>query len=116
MRDFNYQNPTRILFGRGQIENLADQIPAEARILLIAGGGSIRQNGVLDQVKAALTGRELHEFWGVAPNPDVALLLPALELVKEKRIDFLLAVGGGSVIDGAKLVGAKQVEPVSAAA
>jgi NADP-dependent alcohol dehydrogenase len=112
MRDFNFQNPTRILFGRGQIENIGDQIPADARILLVAGGGSIRANGVLDQVKAALTGRTLHEFWGVLPNPDLASLLPALELVKAESLDFVLAVGGGSVIDGAKFIAAAACTPV----
>jgi NADP-dependent alcohol dehydrogenase len=112
MRDFNYQNPTRILFGRGQIENIADQIPADARILLVAGGGSVRTNGVLEQVQAALAGRTLHEFWGVQPNPDIAALLPALEVVKSEGVDFVLAVGGGSVIDGAKLIAAAARTPV----
>ncbi len=112
MRDFNFQNPTRILFGRGQIENLGDHIPAEARILLVAGGGSIRDNGVLEQVKAALAGRTVHEFWGVKPNPNLETLLPALEIVKNESIDFLLAVGGGSVIDGAKFIAAAARTPV----
>lgn len=114
MRNFNFQNSTRILFGRGQIENIADEIPADARVLLVAGGGSIRKNGVLDQVTKALVGRDVHEFWGVAPNPDVAALLPALDIVRKERIDFVLAVGGGSVIDGAKLIAAAartEVEP-----
>jgi NADP-dependent alcohol dehydrogenase len=106
MRNFDFQNPTRILFGRGQIESIAEQIPADAHILLVAGGGSIRNNGVLDQVKIALEGRALHEFWGVAPNPDVAALRPALDIVRAQSIDFVLAVGGGSVIDGAKLIAA----------
>jgi len=106
MRNFNFQNPTRILFGRGQIEAIAEQIPVEARILLVAGGGSIRHNGVLEQVKTALAGRTLHEFWGVEPNPDIAALLPALDIVRAESIDFVLAVGGGSVIDGAKLIAA----------
>ncbi len=112
MRDFNFVNPTRVLFGRGQIENLGDHIPADARILLVAGGGSIRENGVLEQVKAALAGRTLHEFWGVKPNPTVEMLLPALEIVKQESIDFLLAVGGGSVIDGAKFIAAAALTPV----
>lgn len=112
MRDFNFQNPTRILFGRGQIENIAEQIPAEARILLVAGGGSIRSNGVLAQVQTALAGRSVHEFWGVAPNPDVSSLLPALETVRSEAIDFVLAVGGGSVIDGAKFIAAAARTPV----
>ncbi len=114
MRDFNFQNPTRILFGRGQIENIAGQIPAEARILLVAGGGSIRNNGVLDQVKTALEGRTVYEFWGVEPNPQIAGLLPALDIVRNESIDFVLAVGGGSVIDAAKLIAAAartQAEP-----
>jgi NADP-dependent alcohol dehydrogenase len=116
MRNFNFQNPTRILFGRGQIENIADEIPADARILLVAGGGSIRDNGVLAQVAKALAGRTVHEFWGVSPNPDIATLLPALEIVRKESIDFILAVGGGSVIDGAKLIAAAartEVEPWS---
>jgi NADP-dependent alcohol dehydrogenase len=112
MRDFNYQNPTRILFGRGQIENIGDHIPVDARLLLVAGAGSIRENGVLDQVKAALAGRTLHEFWGVTPNPDLSSLLPALEVVKRESIDFLLAVGGGSVIDGAKFIAAAALTAV----
>jgi len=106
MRNFNFQNPTRILFGRGQIEGIAEHIPSDARILLVAGGGSIRNNGVLDQVKTALAGRIVHEFWGVKPNPDIAALLPALDLVRAEALDFVLAVGGGSVIDAAKLIAA----------
>lgn len=106
MRDFNFQNPTRILFGRGQIENLGDYVPADAKVLLVAGGGSIKQNGVYEQVKAALGERSVHEFWGVPPNPDLATLLPALDLVRAEGIDFLLAVGGGSVIDSAKFIAA----------
>ncbi|HEX2673297.1 MAG TPA: iron-containing alcohol dehydrogenase [Polyangiaceae bacterium] len=116
MRNFNFQNPTRILFGRGQIENIADEIPADARVLLVAGSGSIRENGVLAQVTQALAGRSVHEFWGITPNPDIAALLPALEIVRNESIDFVLAVGGGSVIDGAKLIAAAartEVEPWS---
>jgi len=104
MRNFDFQNPTRILFGSGQIANIASEIPSDARVLLVAGGGSIRTNGVYDQVKAALQGRTVHEFWGVLPNPDIAVLLPALELIRAESLDFILAVGGGSVIDGAKLL------------
>jgi NADP-dependent alcohol dehydrogenase len=116
VRNFNFQNPTRILFGRGQIENIADEIPADARVLLVAGSGSIRENGVLAQVTQALAGRSVHEFWGITPNPDIAALLPALEIVRNESIDFVLAVGGGSVIDGAKLIAAAartEVEPWS---
>jgi len=112
MRDFNFQNPTRILFGRGQIENIGDHIPPDARILLVAGGGSIKATGVLDQVRAALGERTVHQFWGVLPNPHLASLLPALELVKAESLDFVLAVGGGSVIDGAKFIAAAACTPV----
>jgi NADP-dependent alcohol dehydrogenase len=116
VRNFNFLNPTRILFGRGQIESIADEVPADARILLVAGGGSIRNNGVLEQVTRALAGRTVHEFWGVSPNPDITALVPALSIVREESIDFVLAVGGGSVIDGAKLIAAAartEVEPWS---
>ena len=112
MRDFNFQNPTRILFGRGQIETLGDHIAADARVLLIAGGGSLRENGGLAQVKAALGERTVFEFWGVKPNPDLQMLLPALSIIKNESIDFLLAVGGGSVIDGAKFIAAAALTPV----
>ncbi|MEP7051982.1 MAG: iron-containing alcohol dehydrogenase [Pseudomonadota bacterium] len=111
MRDFNYQNPTRILFGRGQVENIGEHVPAEARVLLVAGGGSLRETGVIEQVRAALAPRTVHEFWGVLPNPDIQTLLPALEIVKKEAIDFLLAVGGGSVIDGAKFIAAAALTP-----
>ena len=111
MRDFTFHNPTRILFGRGQIENIADQIPTDARILLVAGGGSIRNNGALDQVKGALAGRSLQEFWGVRPNPALDSLLPALEVVRSESLDFVLAVGGGSVIDAAKFIAAAARTP-----
>ncbi|HEX3853628.1 MAG TPA: iron-containing alcohol dehydrogenase [Polyangiaceae bacterium] len=112
MRDFTFQNPTRILFGRGQMENIGEHIPADARVLLVAGGGSIKTNGVLDQVKAALGERTVREFWGVLPNPHLTSLLPALELVKAESLDFVLAVGGGSVIDGAKFIAAAACTPV----
>lgn len=106
MRDFEYQNPTRIIFGRGQIERLGEHIPKDARILLLAGGGSIRNNGVYGQVKAALSERFLQEFWGIEANPDFSTLLRALEIVKASQLDFLLAVGGGSVSDAAKFLAA----------
>ena len=106
MLNFDYQNPTRILFGEGQIAMLAKAVPAGARVLVLYGGGSIKQNGVFDQVMAALAGRHVSEFSGIEPNPSYETLLKAIELVKRERIDFLLAVGGGSVIDGAKFIAA----------
>ncbi|MDX2185352.1 MAG: iron-containing alcohol dehydrogenase [Opitutaceae bacterium] len=104
MENFTFHNPTRVHFGRGQIARLGEEIPARARILLLAGGGSIRANGVLEQVKTALKGRELTEFWGVEANPDYDTLMKAVELCRREKIEWILPVGGGSVLDGAKFV------------
>ncbi len=109
MQNFVYHNPTRILFGRGQIASLNGQIPAAARVLLLAGGGSIKTNGVLAQVREALGSRIVTEFWGVEANPDYDTLMPAVEIVRREKIDWILAVGGGSVLDGAKFVAAAAV-------
>ncbi|MEY4590291.1 MAG: hypothetical protein RL497_2367 [Pseudomonadota bacterium] len=106
MQNFTFHNPTRILFGEGQIANMAAYIPADARILVTYGGGSIKQNGVYDQVKQALEGRVWFEFAGIEVNPHFETLMQATALAKEKNIDFLLAVGGGSVVDGTKLIAA----------
>ncbi|MCL6269590.1 iron-containing alcohol dehydrogenase [Sansalvadorimonas sp. 2012CJ34-2] len=106
MNNFNYQNPTRILFGKGQIAEIANQIPADAKILITYGGGSIKRNGTLDQVHAALEGFTYHEFGGIEPNPTYGTLMKAVELARAEGIDYLLAVGGGSVIDGTKFIAA----------
>jgi len=106
MENFTYHNPTRIHFGRGQISRIADELPSDARILLLAGGGSIRSNGVYDQVKKALGARSVHEFFGVEANPDYDTLMKAVQLCRTEKLDFILAVGGGSVLDGAKFVAA----------
>jgi NADP-dependent alcohol dehydrogenase len=103
---FSYHNPTRILFGRGQIAALAECLDPQARVLLIYGGGSIRKNGVYDQVARALAGHSWWEFSGVEPNPHMETLDKAVALVREHGVDFILAVGGGSVIDGSKYVAA----------
>jgi NADP-dependent alcohol dehydrogenase len=104
--NFDFYNPTRILFGEGQIATLASLVPAGARVLVLYGGGSIRNNGVYDDVMAALGNRTVFEFAGIEPNPSYETLVRAIDLVKRERIDFLLAVGGGSVIDGTKFVAA----------
>lgn len=106
MQNFSFHNPTRILFGEGQIANIAAHIPAGARILVTYGGGSIKKNGVYEQVAKALEGRTWFEFGGIEVNPHYETLMQATALVKEKNIDFLLAVGGGSVVDGTKLIAA----------
>lgn len=103
---FGYHNPTAIHFGPGSIARLADLVPAESRCLLLYGGGSIKTNGVYDQVLTALAGRRLREFGGVEPNPTLETLNQAVDLVRAEGLDFILAVGGGSVIDGAKFVAA----------
>jgi len=106
MENFTYFNPTRIHFGRGQIKALDEEIPADAKVLLLAGGGSIRKNGVYDQVRKALGKRAVTDFFGVEANPDYDTLLRAADVVRKGKLDWILPVGGGSVADGAKFVAA----------
>ena len=106
MQNFIFSNPTRIAFGEGQIRELRNLLPADARILVTYGGGSIKANGVYAQVAAALEGRTWFEFGGIEPNPHCETLLRAAALARENRVDFLLAVGGGSVVDGTKFIAA----------
>lgn len=106
MKNFVFHNPVKIIFGKGQIAALAEEIPLNARILMTYGGGSILRNGVYAQVKNALKNHQLYEFGGIEPNPRYETLMKALPLFKEKDIDFLLAVGGGSVVDGTKFIAA----------
>jgi NADP-dependent alcohol dehydrogenase len=106
MENFAFYNPVKILFGKGQIANIAAEIPAKAKILLTYGGGSIKTNGVYEQVKAALTGFEVIEFGGIEANPHLETLLKAVEIVRSQEVDFLLSVGGGSVLDGTKFIAA----------
>jgi NADP-dependent alcohol dehydrogenase len=106
MFNFSYQNPTRIVFGEGQISQLATLVPKGAKVLLTYGGGSIKQNGVYQQVIKALEGFDVVEFSGIEPNPSFETLLKAVELVKAENITYLLPVGGGSVVDGTKFIAA----------
>lgn len=106
MKNFIYQNPTKLVFGKGQIARLASLIPEDKKLMITFGGGSVKKNGIYDQVTAALKGRNCIEFWGIEPNPTVETLRRAIVLGKENGIDFLLAVGGGSVLDGTKLIAA----------
>ena len=106
MHNFDFHNPTRVLFGQGQIATLSTLVPEGARVLMLYGGGSIRANGVYDEVKSALAAHTVLEFGGIEPNPTYETLMRAVELVRAERIDFLLAVGGGSVIDGTKFIAA----------
>ncbi|EEQ08274.1 Alcohol dehydrogenase yqhD [Yersinia bercovieri ATCC 43970] len=106
MQNFTLHTPTKVLFGTGQIAQLSKEIPADARILITYGGGSIKQNGVLDQVHNALKGFDFLEFGGIEPNPTYETLMKAVELIRAEKINFLLAVGGGSVLDGTKFIAA----------
>lgn len=104
MLNFEFQNPTKIIFGKGQIAKLAKEVPENAHILLTYGGGSIKQNGIYEQVMAALGDRKVTEFGGIEPNPSYETLMQAVAIARNQSIDFVLAVGGGSVIDGTKFI------------
>lgn len=104
MLNFEFKNPTKIIFGKGEIKKVSSEIPQGAKVLMVYGGGSIKKNGVYEQVKTALTGFDVIEFGGVPANPEYSILLDALEIIKRERISFILAVGGGSVIDGVKFL------------
>jgi NADP-dependent alcohol dehydrogenase len=104
MLNFDFQNPTKIIFGKGQIATIAKEIPADATILMTYGGGSIKTNGVYEQVTKALEGRKVIEFAGIEPNPSYETLMKAVAIMRAEKVDFVLAVGGGSVIDGTKFL------------
>ncbi|MBG6234456.1 NADP-dependent alcohol dehydrogenase [Pedobacter sp. CAN_A7] len=106
MLNFEFKNPTKILFGKGQIANLAQEIPQDAKVMLLYGGGSIKSNGVYEQVKNALSVFNVVEFGGIPANPEYAILMEALHIIKSQGITYMLAVGGGSVIDGVKFLSA----------
>lgn len=106
MDNFIFQNPTRLLFGKGMIARIAEEIPQNKTIMLTFGGGSVKRNGVYDQVSKALQNHHTLEFWGIEPNPDIDTLSQAIQKGKEEKVDYLLAVGGGSVLDGTKLIAA----------
>ena len=106
MLNFELYNPTNYIFGKNQIEKLSKLVPANSKILLAYGGGSIFKNGIYDQVKSALSAFKVIEFGGIEPNPRMETLLKAIEIVKSENITFILAVGGGSVIDGVKFISA----------
>ena len=106
MKNFDFRNPTHILFGKGRIADLKDQVPADAKVLILYGGGSAERTGVLAQVRAALKSRTIVEFGGIEPNPRYVTALKAVEVIANNDITFLLAVGGGSVIDATKFIAA----------
>lgn len=106
MNNFEFYCPTKMVFGKGSIAQLSELIDKNKKVLMIYGGGSIKKNGVYDQVKEALKNHDLIEFSGIEPNPTYETCMKAVELVKKENIDFLLAVGGGSTLDGTKFIAA----------
>lgn len=106
MLNFELYNPTNYIFGKDQIQKLTDLVPVNSKILLAYGGGSIFKNGVHQQVIKALSGFEIIEFGGIEPNPHYETLMKAVEIIRSQKINFILAVGGGSVIDGVKFISA----------
>ena len=106
MLNFELYNPTQLIFGKGQIAKLSELVPKGAKILLAYGGGSIFKNGIYDQVKSNLKDFEIVEFGGIEPNPHFETLIKAVSVIKAENINFILAVGGGSVIDGVKFISA----------
>ncbi len=106
MYNFEFRNPVKILFGKDQISKIENELPKDKKILLTYGGGSIFKNGVYDQVKAATKGFDIIEFGGIEPNPHYETLMKAVEIVKNENVEYLLSVGGGSVLDGTKFIAA----------
>ncbi|ALV64212.1 iron-containing alcohol dehydrogenase [Campylobacter fetus] len=106
MNNFSFECPTKIVFGKDTIQNLSNLVPINLKILVIFGGGSVRKNGIYEQVKNALNKHNISEFWGIEPNPKLETCLKAVNLIKRESIDFLLSVGGGSVLDATKFIAA----------
>ncbi len=111
MLNFDYYNPTQIVFGKGSVARLSQLVPADARVLVLYGGGSAERNGTLAEVEEALGERTVQRFGGIEPNPSYETLMEAVALIRREKLDFLLAVGGGSVIDGTKFVAAAVEYP-----
>ncbi|PIE01739.1 MAG: NADH-dependent alcohol dehydrogenase [Acidobacteria bacterium] len=106
MLNFSFYNPTKIIFGNDSIGQIASEIPVNAKVMMIYGMGSIKRNGVYNQVIQALSGFSFIEFGGIEPNPEYETLMKAVLLARSEKVDFLLAVGGGSVVDGTKFIAA----------
>ena len=104
MFNFDFYNPTRILFGKDRFESIHKYVPTDATVLITFGGGSAKKSGLIDKVKTMLGNRKVYEFGGIEANPHYETLVKAVEIVRSKKIDFMLAVGGGSVIDGTKFI------------
>jgi NADP-dependent alcohol dehydrogenase len=104
MFNFDFYNPTHIIFGKDRLESIDKHVPAEATVLITYGGGSAKRSGLIDKIKTALGSRKVYEFGGIEPNPRYETLVKAVKIVRDENINFILAVGGGSVIDGTKFI------------
>jgi NADP-dependent alcohol dehydrogenase len=104
MFNFDFYNPTHIIFGKDRLDSIDKQVPSNATVLITYGGGSAKRSGLIDKIITALGNRKVHEFGGIEPNPRYETLVKAVEIVRKEKIDFILAVGGGSVIDGTKFI------------
>lgn len=104
MMNFDFYNPTRIFFGKDRLDNIDKSVPSNAKVLITFGGGSAKRSGLIDKVTTILGSRKVYEFSGIEPNPHYETLMKAVELVRSENIDFILAIGGGSVIDGTKFI------------
>jgi NADP-dependent alcohol dehydrogenase len=109
MKDFEFYNPVKVFFGKDQVAQITGQVPAGSKVILIYGGGSIFKNGVYDRVKAVIKGFDLTEFGGIEPNPTYETSMKAVEIIKEKKINYIIAAGGGSVIDATKFIAAASL-------
>ncbi len=114
MNNFQFKNPTKLIFGKGSIAKLAENIPAGKKIMITFGGGSVKKNGIYDQVIEAMKGFDYVEFWGIEPNPRVETVRKAVEMVKAERVEFILAVGGGSTLDATKVIAAAALTDLDA--
>jgi NADP-dependent alcohol dehydrogenase len=106
LQNFQFVNPTKIIFGKNEIAQLTKQIPTTSKVLILYGGGSVKKTGLLESIKAVLSDYQVGEFGGIEPNPTYETLMKAVEIIRKEKYDFLLAVGGGSVIDGTKFIAA----------
>lgn len=113
MNNFEFYNPVKILFGKDQISQLSELISKDSKVMMVYGGGSIKKNGVYDAIQKALGEHQLIEFGGVQANPEYETLMECLKVIKSEKVDFILAVGGGSVIDGTKFLSAAALYPGS---
>ncbi len=109
MQNFEFNNPTKLIFGKGSIAKLSDNLPKGKKVMVTFGGGSVKKNGVYDQVKEALKGYDIVEFWGIEPNPLVETVRKAVAQAKEENVEYFLAVGGGSTLDATKVIAAATV-------